>query len=120
MYNPSVEEIVSVLIESAMEYAMESVDSDLDNGVQLEESSDSVLVNVIKTPVNQWLLPLPMKVKIKLMKIMRDHNIPFDAERELYQCAIKSERLSGFTRSTGSSLIKTCQTVLGKCYKAAT
>ena len=104
MYNPSVEEIVSVLIESAMEYAMESVDSDLDNSVfdehiQLEESLNSVLVEgVIKTPVEKRLLPpLTKVVNIKVMKIMRDHNIPLVAERELYQWAIKLERLAGFT-----------------------
>ena len=119
MYNPSVEVVDRGLIDAAME----SVDSDLDDDffdepANQEECSDSVLVDVIKTPFEYRLLPPSTKVKIKLMKIMRDHNIPLVAERELYEWAIESERLSGFTWSTGSSLIKTRQSVLEECYQA--
>eukprot|EP00536_Pseudo-nitzschia_multiseries_P004903 jgi/Psemu1/11231/gm1.11231_g len=52
-----------------------------------------------------------LKVKIKLMKIMRNHSIPLVAEKELYEWAIESEQLHLFSWTKGN-LIKTRASVM--------
>ena len=121
MYNPSVELVDRCLID----YEMNAVDSDLDDDAPIFDSVNSAEQvtadsnTIIVTPSVNRYVSAPTKVKIKLMKIMRDHNIPLVAERELYKWAIESESLPGFSWSAGNCLIRTRRKVFEECYKIA-
>ena len=108
MYKPSVEEVDHSLID----FETNAVDSDLDyhmpNFDAVKAMHNIVDANTITTLFQTRLVSAPTKRKIKLMKIMRDHNIPLVAEKELYNWGLEAESLSGFIWSAGStSLIKT-------------
>ena len=58
---------------------------------------------VLTTPTGYRGVSDVMKVKIKLMKIFRNHNIPIAAEREIYEWAAEAHHMEGFSWDNGSS-----------------
>ena len=75
MYNPSAEELGCGLIDSAMN----AVDSDLNGDTctfdRVNATLDIVDVDTISTLFEERFVSSPAKVKIKLIQIMRDHDI---------------------------------------------
>ena len=103
---------------------MNVVNSDLDDdvltfdSVQCTQDTADTNTIVLITPSATRFVCAPTKVKIKLTKIMRDHNIPLVTERELYKWAIESKSLPGFTWSTDNWCLihqETQQKVLEQC-----
>eukprot|EP00536_Pseudo-nitzschia_multiseries_P016225 jgi/Psemu1/45378/gm1.45378_g len=85
-------------------------DDEEDNNIDVDDSHcDSN--TTITTPNVGRNISDELKVKIKLMKIMRNHSIPLVAEKELYEWAIESERLNLFSWTKGN-LIKTRASVM--------
>eukprot|EP00536_Pseudo-nitzschia_multiseries_P002465 jgi/Psemu1/5628/gm1.5628_g len=74
--------------------------------IDVDDSHRASNTLLITTPNVGRNISDELKVKIKLMKIMRNHSIPLVAEKELYEWAIESERLNLFSWTKGN-LIKT-------------
>eukprot|EP00536_Pseudo-nitzschia_multiseries_P018009 jgi/Psemu1/53707/gm1.53707_g len=79
--------------------------------IDVDDSHRASNTLLITTPNVGRNISDELKVKIKLMKIMRNHSIPLVAEKELYEWAIESERLNLFSWTKGN-LIKTRASVM--------
>ena len=83
-----------------------------------QPTSPRISTPPISTPNHHRHVSDELKVKIKLMKIMRNHNIPLAAERELYQWAAEAESQQLFSWSQGN-LFKTRKSAMKELYKTA-
>eukprot|EP00536_Pseudo-nitzschia_multiseries_P008981 jgi/Psemu1/21994/gm1.21994_g len=96
-------EILHEVIGSKLPLSL-SVDRD-GNNISVDDSSSSSSTSIM-TPNAGRHVSDELKVKIKLMKIMQNHSIPFVAEKELYEWAIKSKRLNLFSWTKGNLIQK--------------
>eukprot|EP00536_Pseudo-nitzschia_multiseries_P006594 jgi/Psemu1/15691/gm1.15691_g len=124
MFNPSVEPIGRALIGRELTNIEDDNDTDEDEGSESTEAPHSLSVNdeegngiegdgshrdtnmEIMMPSARRHVSDELMVKIKLMKIMRNHSIPLVAEKELYEWAIESEHLHLFSWMKGNNLVQ--------------
>eukprot|EP00536_Pseudo-nitzschia_multiseries_P011835 jgi/Psemu1/30227/gm1.30227_g len=92
MYEPSVKPMEHALIEDDEDEAIDigvpphlSVDREVNNMRAVDSPPD--WNTPITTPIAQRHISDKLKVKIKFMKIIRNHSIPVVAEKELYERA---------------------------------
>ena len=90
MFDALVEPIDSALIEQELTDALPSFLSSEDEA--LTDGSTTVFTTPSEVEGRNVL-----KIRIKLMKIMKDHNIPQCAEREIYDWAHEAQMTPGFT-----------------------
>ena len=71
---------------------------------------------VIETPFEPRDLSPALKVKIRLMKIFRDHNIPIAAEKEIYKWAQEADQEAGFSWGDNTSSHTARDLVMNRIY----
>eukprot|EP00536_Pseudo-nitzschia_multiseries_P008802 jgi/Psemu1/21469/gm1.21469_g len=72
------------------------------NNMPVDDSPPDSNMAIMTTDTGRHVLSGKVKVKIRLMKIMKNHSIPLVVEKELYERAIKSERLNLFSWTKGN------------------
>ena len=84
-----------------------------------ERSSTLPPPESITTPNHQRYVTDDLRVKLKLMKIMRQHNIPLKAEREIIDWAYHAHRMTCFNWNVAGELLMTNRdTTMKHFYKA--
>eukprot|EP00536_Pseudo-nitzschia_multiseries_P011724 jgi/Psemu1/29749/gm1.29749_g len=102
MYDPSVKPMEHALIGQELKVNENgSVVNSEDNNMAVDDSPPDSNT-AIRTPNARRGISDELKVKIKLIKLLRNHSIPIVAEKELPEWAIKSECLNLFSWTKGN------------------